>query len=43
MAYKENYMQYCEDMVVSLVVIVGGKEKERGGVKLVKVATKDEV
>lgn len=43
MAYKEDYMEYCEKMGVSLVIIVGGREKERGGVKLIKVPTKDEV
>lgn len=48
MAYKKdpkflNQIQYCEQTSVPMVVIVGGEEKEKGGVKLRDVATQVEV
>jgi histidyl-tRNA synthetase len=48
MAYKKdpkflNQMQYCEENKVPLVVIVGGEEKEKGGVKIRDTITKAEV
>jgi histidyl-tRNA synthetase len=47
MAYKKdpkflNQMQYCEENKVPLVVIVGGEEKEKGGVKIRDTITKAE-
>ena len=48
MAYKKdpkflNQIQYCEQASVPMVVIVGGEEKEKGGVKLRDVAKQVEV
>ena len=48
MGYKKdqsllNYIQYCKEMDVPLVVIVGEAEKENGSVELYNIATNKEV
>ena len=48
MSYKSDpkfltQVQYCEQNKIPLMVVVGGEEKEKNGVKLRTVATKAEV
>ena len=48
MGYKKdqsllNYIQYCKEMDVPLVVIVGEAEKENGSVELQNLTTNEEV
>ena len=48
MGYKKdqsllNYIQYCKEMNVPLVVIVGEAEKENGSVELYNLTTNEEV
>ena len=46
--YKKNskfltQIQYCEDKNIPLMVVVGGEEKEKGGVKVRDVSRRTEV
>ena len=46
--YKKNskfltQIQYCEDKNIPLMVVVGGEEKEKGGVKVRDVSQRTEV
>ena len=46
--YKKNakfltQIQYCEDKNIPLMVVVGGKEKKKGGVKVRDVSRRTEV
>ena len=46
--YKENplflnQVQYCEEHLVPYMIIVGSEEKEKGGVKIRNVKSKQEV
>ena len=48
MGYKKdqsllNYIQYCKEMDVPLVVIVGEAEREKGSVELYNLTTNEEV
>ena len=38
-----NQVQYCEDNKIPYMIIVGGKEKESGGLKIRNVKTRQEV
>lgn len=48
MSYKKdpkflNQIQYCEQNSIPLIIIVGGEEKEKGGVKIRDVDSQTEV
>jgi len=36
-------VQYCEENLIPYMIVVGGKEKDRGGLKIRNVATRKEV
>ena len=38
-----NQAQYCEENLIPYMIIVGGEEKDRGGLKIRNVKTRQEV